>query len=367
MTTQGNSIRKRSTLRRRDWLTNASFILPFLVFYVAFILYPVAQAILMSFFDWDLLGSNQRWLGLDNYARMLGGTGIVWSLGHRLLLRLLLLAAAVVVVIRARRAGGLRAGEWLLFGALVVAAFLLGFHPGPGGSWNDPRFWNAFENTVVFTIVSTPIIAGLGLAFAMLLHRPGRRMTAAYQAALFVPYILPVSVATLIWGYLLNPSRGLVSKATDLLGMETIAWLSDPKFAMAAIIATTVWWTVGFNMILFGAGLQDIDPHLYEAASLDGASAVRRFQHITLPGLQHATLLVLVTQVIASFQIFGQVNIMTNGGPGGTTDVLVRYIYQTGFRDKQLGYASALSLFLFVVMVFVSLIQFLVSRERRTA
>lgn len=355
---------RASAVRRREWVGNAQFVIPFLIFYIAFILYPVAQAVLMSLFNWDLLGSTRQWLGLENYIRMFGGTGIEWDLTHQWPLRLVLLTAAALLARRMVRHREAPVGILLLTVSLVLVAVLLGLLPGDGGAWNDPRFWNAFRNTVVFTVVSTPIIAGLGLAFALLVNASAR-LSGFYRAALFVPYVLPVSVATLIWGYLLNPSRGLVAPLTEFLGAGTIAWLSDPRFAMGAIIVTTVWWTVGFNMILFGAGLQDIDPSLYEAAALDGAGTTQRFWHITVPGLQHATLLVVVTQVIASFQIFGQVNIMTGGGPGGATDVLVRYIYQTAFRDTELGYSSAMSLFLFVVMVLVSLIQFLISRERK--
>lgn len=354
---------KVTAWRARTWLANFSFVIPFLIFYAIFVLYPVVQAGIMSFFDWDLLGSRTIWLGTDNYTKMLGGTQLTWDLQNQWPLRLLLLTVAVGVAYWAVKSRRLGLGEGLLVGLLTVVAVALGVHPGEGGAWNDPRFWNAFANTIVFTLVSTPLIAGLGLAFALLLRRH-TKMTAFYQAALFVPYVLPVSVATLIWGYMLNPSRGIVAWLTEHLGIGVIAWLSDPRFAMAAIVITTIWWTVGFNMILFTAGLQDIDPSLYEAASLDGAGRWSQFRHITLPGLQHATTLVLVTQIIASFQIFGQVNIMTGGGPGGSTDVLVRYIYQTGFRDMQLGYASALSLFLFAAMVLVSLIQFLMTKER---
>ena len=354
--------------RKRDikrWLNNFGFTVPFLIFYLAFVLYPVVQAVLMSFFDWDLLGRAPQWIGFDNYKQMLGGVGITWGIGSSWWIQLVLLAAAIVLSVWAIRNKRFRVGEILLVVSLVVAAFLLGFHPEEGGAWNDPRFWNAFKNTVVFTVVSTPIIAGLGLAFALLLDL-GKKGTGFYRAALFVPYLLPVSVTTLIWGYMLNPSRGIVARLTETLGVSVVSWLSDPRTATSAIVITTVWWTVGFNMILFGAGLQDIDPSLYEAAAIDGAGPWRKFISITLPGLKHALLLVVVTQIIASFQIFGQVNIMTKGGPGGVTDVLVRYIYQTGFRDSHLGYASAMSLFLFAVMVFVSLIQFLMSRERRS-
>lgn len=356
----------RSSRRRRrfgEWLGNFSFIIPFGIVYAVFVVYPVVQALLMSFFKWDLLGTPPMWIGGMNYAKMLGGEGIVWGIGDYWLPQVLLVTAAASLIYWAWKTYRLRLGEILFAITLLGVAVLLGFHPGEEGAWNDPRFWNAFKNTVIFTVVSTPLIAGLGLAFALLLNTR-RKGNGFYRAALFVPYVLPVSVATLIWGYLLNPSRGLVAWLTDHLGMGVVSWLSDPKTAMGAIVVTTIWWTVGFNMILFGAGLQDIDPSLYEAAAIDGAGTYRKFFSITLPGLKHATLLVVVTQVIASFQIFGQVNIMTNGGPGGATDVLVRYIYQTGFRDSELGYASAMSLFLFVVMVFVSLIQFLMSRER---
>lgn len=357
---------KKSLSKRhvRTWLSNFSFTIPFLIVYVLFILYPVVQAIIMSLFNWDLLGNTPVWIGADNYARMLGGVNIVWGVGSWWWLQIICLVAAVYTVFWSLKNNRLRSGEVLLIISLILVCIALGFHPGEGGSWNDPRFWNAFKNTIVFTVISTPLIAGIGLGFALLLNRQTRG-TGFYRAALFVPYILPVSVATLIWGYMLNPTRGIVAWLTEKLGMGTIAWLSDPKFAMASIIVTTIWWTVGFNMVLFGAGLQDIDQSLYEAASIDGAGSWRKFVSITLPGLKHATLLVFVTQVIASFQIFGQVNIMTNGGPGGVTDVIVRYIYQTGFRDTELGYASAMSLFLFTAMVFVSLIQFLMSRERK--
>jgi multiple sugar transport system permease protein len=162
----------------------------------------------------------------------------------------------------------------------------------------------------------------------------------------------------LIWGFLLNPQSGILAAFLSYFGIEPIPWLTSPQLAMPAIVVTTLWWTMGFNMVLFLAGLQDIDPSLYEAATLDGAGTWAQFRHITIPGLERTILLVAILQVIASFQIFGQVFIMTRGGPGGTTRVLIQYIYESGFRDFQLGYAAAMSLFLFVVMLLVSYFQF---------
>ncbi len=333
-----------------------AFTAPFLVMYVVFVLLPVLQAVQMSFFDWDLLGSVREFIGIDNYVRMLWGVDITWSMTHLFWWRLAVMALAVALLtgpLRRRRVTVWRAVGVL---ALIALAFVLGFHPGEGGFWFDPDFWISMQNTLLFTVISTPLIAGLGLVMALALQGK-RRGSRWYQMAFFVPYILPVSVVTLIWTYFLSPNQGLLAALLAPFGIDPVPWLSSTDTAMIAIIATTVWWTVGFNLVLFGAGLQDVDPTLYEAAALDGAGRWSQFVHVTLPGIRHVVLLVMVMQVIASFQVFGQVNIMTGGGPGTATDVIIRHIYQAGFRDFELGYASAMSLVLFAMMLIVSVIQ----------
>lgn len=330
---------------------------PFILLYLVFVLVPVLQAVYMSFHSWDLLGTPPRWIGLDNFERMLWGTEMTWSLDHLLILRLLMVVTAVAIAIHAAVRRRFTVGRILAIGGVLLLAAVSGFHPGEGGFWNDPSFWKALENTLLFSAISTPAIAGLGLIMALALQ--GRRRGAAlYQMAFFLPYVLPVSVVTLVWTFFLSPTGGILAPFLQQFGIAPISWLGDPDFALAAILITTIWWTVGFNLVLFAAGLQDIDATLYEAASLDGAGAWRKFTSITLPGLNHVLILVLVTQIIASFQVFGQVNIMTRGGPGEATTVLVQHIYRAGFRDLELGYASAVSLFLFAVMAVVSIIQF---------
>jgi multiple sugar transport system permease protein len=342
-----------------------SFIAPFLAVYVLFVVLPVAQAVLMSAYDWDLLGATRDYIGLDNFERMLWGTDMTWSLGHLWPLRLVLLLAGGVLVARAVRRGTWTRGVVLAAATTVLLVGVLGVHPSAQGAWNDPAFWVSLRHTIEFTLISTPVLVALGLAMALALHGR-RRGTAFYRAVFFLPYVLPISVTTLIWGYLLHPDRGILASYLGWFGIEPIAWLSDPSLAMPAIIVTTVWWTVGFNLVLFLAGLQDIDPSLHEAASLDGANSWQRFRHITVPGLRHVTVLVVVTQLIASFQIFGQVYIMTRGGPGDSTRVLIQHVYEAGFRDFELGYASAVSLFLFAMMLVVSAVQFrLLRREAR--
>lgn len=347
----------RRKARNRSGLTyGMAFTAPFLLLYLIFVLYPVVQAVQMSFYEWDLLGSVREFVGLANYERMLWGVDMTWSVENLLWLRLAVVALAVVLLIgpiRQRRIGVMRSVGVV---ALMLTAFVLGFHPAEGGFWNDANFWVALKNTLVFTAISTPLIAGIGLLMALSLQGE-RRGSRIYQMAFFVPYVLPVSVVTLVWSYFLSPSQGLLAVLLRPLGIDPIPWLADQRTAMAAIIVTTIWWTVGFNLVLFAAGLQDVDPALYEAAALDGAGPWNRFVHITLPGIRHVVLLVMVMQVISSFQVFGQVNIMTRGGPGSATEVLIRHIYQTGFRDFELGYASAMSLFLFGLMLIVSVLQ----------
>lgn len=337
------------------------FLAPFMTVYAIFLVFPVLQAFYMSGFKWDLLSPLHEFVGADNYQRMFWGTDMAWSLGHQLLLRLIILGVAAWAVVKLGRRGQQGTAVGLGVGALVIVVGL-GFHPGSNGALNDPGFWVALRNTLVFTGVSTPILIALGLAMALALNN-SRRARGAYRAVFFLPYVLPISAVTLIWSYLLNPDRGLIAGALGLFGADGISFLSDPHLAMPSIVATTVWWSVGFNLVLFLAGLQDIEPSLYEAASLDGAGAWQRFRNVTVPGLTHVTVLVTITQIVASFQVFGQVFIMTKGGPGTATEVLIQHIYEAGFKNYELGYAAAISVFLFLVMVLVSFLQFRLVRE----
>jgi multiple sugar transport system permease protein len=336
------------------------FLLPFLVAYALFMVYPVAQAFVMGFFDWDFLDDTRRgWIGWDNYRRMFWGTEMTWSIDRFALLRLAGIALLVPLA-RSWRSGSLPRASIVALGIGIIAVFgiALGIHPGEGGRWFDSQFWLSFGNTLLFVALSTPTIVGAGLALALALNRPSR-LTGLLRAMFFAPYVLSVAVLTLIWAFMLNPSLGLVGLVGDLFGADPINLLNSSTWAMPAIVLATLWWTVGFNLVLFLAGLQDIDVQQYEAASIDGANPWQKFRFITLPGLRRTIRLVVVLQVIYSFQIFGQVFIMTRGGPDGATRVLIQHVFERGFRDFQLGYASAMSIFLFLVIIVVSVVQFL--------
>ncbi len=313
MNGQGTAV-VRST--RAGW----SFLIPFMVVYLLFVLYPVVQAIWMGFFERDLLTiERQSWIGFDNYRRMLWGEGLTWQAGTMWPWRvagLLLL----VPTIRSYRRGttSLRAAVLISISIVLVFGVLMGIHPGEGGRWSDSQFWPSFGNTLVFVVLSTPVIVGVGLLLALLLNRPGR-LIGVLRTMFFAPYVLSVAVLTLIWAFLLNPQLGLIGRLWEALGLDPVSWLNDPDLAMPTIVVVTLWWTVGFNVVLFLAGLQDIDKSQYEAASLDGANRWQVFGHITVPGLRRTLLLVIILQIIASFQIFGQVFILTRGGPNGAT------------------------------------------------
>jgi multiple sugar transport system permease protein len=251
--------------------------------------------------------------------------------------------------------------------ALGIAALMLlvlpGFHPGEGGRWYDRRFWPTVGNTLVFVALAVPSITVAALVLAAALVRETRAM-AVLRTLFFLSQVLSVTVVTLIWQIMFSPRQGLIANITDLFGGTPINWLTDEQFAMAAIVIATVWWSLGIAMILFLAGLQDISKDLYEAAALDNATGARAFWYITLPNLQRTITLVVILQIILHFQVFGQSHLMTQGGPNDETQVLVRYIYQTAFRDSELGRASAMAVFLFVIMGAFSALQFLVSREK---
>ena len=358
--TAGNRFAKSVKKDLAGW----GFIGPFMLIYLVFLVWPILQAIGLGFFKIDLLVITDRtFIGLQNYFRMFWGENMEWTLGNMWEWRIAGLLL-LIPVFRGWRSKTLSTLESVVYSVSLVVIFagVMGLAPGEGGRWNDSLFWLSFGNTVLFVLLSTPVIVGMGLLLAMALNRPGR-WTGVLRTVFFAPYVLSVSVLTLIWAFLLNPQLGLIGTFLEFIGLEPISFLTSPTLAMPAIVIATLWWTVGFNVVLYLAGLQDIDKSLYEAAEIDGASFWQRFRDVTWPGLRRTTLLVMVLQIIASFQIFGQVFIMTRGGPNGATRVSIQHIYESAFRDFNLGYASAMSVFLFVVMIAFSVLQFRFSRE----
>ncbi|RMI38495.1 sugar ABC transporter permease [Streptomyces triticirhizae] len=220
----------------------------------------------------------------------------------------------------------------------------------------DPDVWSSLGNTVFFTVITVVPLVVVALAMALLVHS-GLAGQWVWRLAFFAPYLLPVSVVTIIWSWLYQPDLGMANQALDKLGMEPIGWLSDEAFAMWSIAALTVWWTVGFNFLLYLAALQSIPDQLHEAAALDGAGAWRRLFSITLPQLNRTTALVAMLQVLASLKVFDQIYILTKGGPNNSTRPILEYIYDVGFTGYRLGYASAISYLFFALIIIISIAQ----------
>ncbi len=230
-------------------------------------------------------------------------------------------------------------------------------------AFRTPEFWSALWHTVWFTILTTPPLVALALVFALLADRVVRGRW-FFRLVFFAPYVLPSAVIALIWNWIYTPDLGLLSGAVSAIGFTPAAWLGDPAWAMICVAATTVWWTLGFNFVLYLAGLQEIPRDLYEAASIDGASPWQQMTRITVPLLGRTTTLVMVLQVIASLKIFDQVYLMTSGGPDFSTRVAIQYIADVGFTDYRVGYASAVSMVLFAVILVVSLVWFAIVRRQ---
>ncbi|MEU4725612.1 sugar ABC transporter permease [Nonomuraea dietziae] len=226
----------------------------------------------------------------------------------------------------------------------------------------DPKTRAAFLHTLTFIAGYLPLVYAGGLGLAMLLNRAmgGRNI---FRAIYFLPVITSWVVVALMWKWLLNPASGIVNWALGLLGVEGPGWWTDPTWAMPSIILASAWKDLGFVMIILLAGLQAIPNEYHEAARVDGASAWQRFRRITLPLLSPSTFFVVVISLINGFQVFDQVHVMTGGGPGGATEVVVEQVYRLTFQYGRAGAASALSWLLFAVVLLVTLIQVRVQRR----
>jgi multiple sugar transport system permease protein len=276
------------------------FLTPFMVLYLLFIIGPAVYMVVMSFFDTSLVKT-----GLGHFA----GFG--------------------------NYAEALRSND----------------------------FWSSMWHTIWFTILTTPPLVVLAFIFALLADRV-RRGRWFFRLAFFLPYILPSAVVALIWVWLYTPALGLLTKIATTFGFPDPNWLGSPNLAMWSLAITTVWWTLGFNFVLYLAGLQDIPRELYEAASMDGASPLQQVSRITVPLLGRTTTLVVVLQVIASLKVFDQMYIMTSGGPNYSTRSVLEYIYDIGFTDFRTGYAAAASTLFFILVLAVSAVWIFLTRRQ---
>jgi len=221
----------------------------------------------------------------------------------------------------------------------------------------DPVFHQSVLNSLKLVLLIVPALTIIALALALALNRP-TRTAAVFRGIFFSSSVLSVTIVTLIWRFVLTPDAGLIAKVMQALGRDPIPFLSDPNLTIPALAITTIWWCIGLPMMLFLAGLQQIPGDIYEAASLDKASRWTSFRRITLPSIRRTLILVVMLQTAAQLQLFGQAQLLTAGGPSGTSRPIVLYIYEVAFGRWELGYAAAAAEMLFLIVLAVTLIQY---------
>jgi multiple sugar transport system permease protein len=289
----------RGVLReiRREW-TAYLFNAPGLITFAIFVVYSVYTSFVLSFHEWNILEPEKPFVGLDNYREVM----------------------------------------------------------------QDESFWDAVGHSIYFVLGSVPATMAIALGLALLLNTKIRGL-GLFRTAYYLPVITPLVIAAIIWKWVYNGDFGVLNFYLLQLNIidEPIQWLGDRTWAMPAVIVMNIWKGVGFNMVVYLAGLQAIPAEYYEAAEVDGAGPLQQFRRITLPLVAPTTFFLLVINTIGSMKAFDQIFVMTQGGPpgpGGATTTVVYYIYTTAFKFFRMGYASALAYTLFLLMFVVSFAQF---------
>ncbi|MCP3739478.1 carbohydrate ABC transporter permease [Rossellomorea sp. BNER] len=253
----------------------------------------------------------------------------------------------------------------------VIASFLMSFT-----SWNgfgqiefvglknyinlmgDPSFRISFLNSILFTLISVPITLFLSILLAVALNK-GIRFVKFFRTAVFLPYVTATVAVAAVWQLIFNPSMGPINNVLQAIGIDNPPqWLSSPEWALVSVSIVYIWHSVGYYMILYLAGLQSIPDYLYEAAELDGAGPVAKFFNVTLPMLSPVIFFTTIIGIINSFKVFDLIYVLTGGGPGRSTHVLVYDIYNVAFKQFEYGYASAMAYVLFLLIIIIAYIQF---------
>ena len=298
----------KGAIKTRDWswktvrkqLPNYLFILPHFLFFAIFLLYPIFRGLQISLYDWKIMLTEQKFIGMANYQALL----------------------------------------------------------------KDKVFLTVLQNTLVFMAITVIINLMIGLTVASGLKHKffGRDFL---RVLFYAPGILSVSVLGIIGIRIWDTQLGIINYfVTTLLGGPRIAWLGNPATVIPSLAVTTVWWTFGFPMLVFIAGLENIPESLYEAAKIDGASGLQSFRHVTIPLIMPTMLFLTVTQFIAHMQVFAQPYIITGGGPGNGSRTAVMYLYETAWKFFRFGYASSISVVLAIIMIIVTVILFGLLRRR---
>ena len=282
-----------------------AFLAPFLVLFCTFVLAPAIYGLWLSLFDWNPLFPNKPFVGLENYVALF-------------------------------TPGTLRADD----------------------------FWSSMAATGTFMLASVPFLIVVPMAIALLLNRRFRGAT-AFRTIYFAPYVLGVGVIGVMWTFLLDPNLGPVNAFLGSIGLPgNIPWTEDVPWVWVTLVGVTVWWIMGFNAVILLAALKGVPTELYDAASVDGANAWRKFINVTLPGIRPVMIFVTTITILSTANMFGQSYLITAGGPANQTRTVIMYIADLGLSQSQMGAASAMSYIVFAFLAIISVINFRLQRER---
>ncbi len=230
--------------------------------------------------------------------------------------------------------------------------------------FSNESFWNSMWVTFLYIIGTVPASVLIGLGLALLLNIKWLKGRGIFRTAFYIPVITSMAAAAVIWAWIFEGNYGLMNQLLSAFGIGPIRWLADPNFTLIALMIVGVWKRIGYNMVLFLAGLQNIPSTYYEAAEIDGAKTWTKLIRITVPLLSPTTLFVVILQFIASFRVFVSVSVMTQGGPARSTEVITFYLYENAFRYLRFGYASAIAVVMFILMMVFTVLQFRISKNR---
>lgn len=296
--------RRPRSLRLHHPLTPYALCAPYLLLLATFVIGPAIFGVWVSLHDWDFMLPSKPFVGLQNYRDLFDPSSVTFL-----------------------------------------------------------EFWHGMRATAIFTVVSVPFLVLIPLIIALVLNRKFRGRS-FFRAMIFAPFVLGIAVIGVLFNYLLDAQFGLINGFLGMFGIPAIGWTQTLPWAWVALVGMTVWWTLGFNTVIYLAGLQEIPAEHYEAASIDGAGAWGKFRHITLPGLRNVLVFIITTTVLASANMFGQSYLVTNGGPGDSTRTAIMVMTQEGLRNFKMGTASAMSYLLAICLAVVSIVNFVILREK---
>ena len=281
-----------------------AWVVPALVLLLVFVYYPIVDNLRLSLFSWNAFSVAPTFVGFDNYRT----------------------------------------------------------------AFHDPIFWTALRNNTVFAIVSLVLQVGFSLVLAAVLEEfVHARLRGILRTIYFIPAVISITVAGILFSFLYNPEIGLVNRLLEGVGLESWrhSWLGEPGTAMGSIIAMSQWQSIGYTAILFVVGIQRIPKEFHEAAKVDGAGPVRRFFSVTVPMVREMTTLIIILTISGAFLVFNEVMVMTAGGPSKSSQVLGTWLYRNAFLNDDMGYASAIATVIFVITLSIGAVQIIVSRRRR--